>query len=130
VSAFILWIIWSFVVLTVALTLAYRRVDLKTSTTILGFTLIAYSLIGVGHWLWVLILWVLYAGMVGLNVPTLRRERISAPLLNIYRSMVPSLSDTEREALEAGTVWWDGELFSGCPDWSKLTAMPPARLTD
>ncbi len=129
-SAFILWIIWSFVVLTVALTLAYRRVDLKTSTTILGFTLIAYSLIGVGHWLWVLILWVLYAGMVGLNVPTLRRERISAPLLNIYRSMVPSLSDTEREALEAGTVWWDGELFSGCPDWSKLTAMPPARLTD
>jgi acyl-CoA dehydrogenase len=39
------------------------------------------------------------------------------------------MSSTEREALEAGTVWWDGELFSGKPDWSKLRAIPPPRLS-
>ena len=36
--------------------------------------------------------------------------------------MLPAMSDTEREALEAGTVWWDGELFTGRPDWPKLLA--------
>jgi acyl-CoA dehydrogenase len=40
------------------------------------------------------------------------------------------MSDTEREALEAGDVWWDADLFTGTPDWSKLLAVAPARLTD
>src|SRR5262249_40947266 len=43
---------------------------------------------------------------------------------------LPQLSDTEREAIEAGDVWWDAELFTGNPDWSKLLAFPPAKLTD
>jgi acyl-CoA dehydrogenase len=44
--------------------------------------------------------------------------------------MLPPLSRTEREALEAGTVWWDGELFTGKPDWDRLLAMPGPKLTD
>ena len=40
------------------------------------------------------------------------------------------MSDTEREALEAGDVWWDADLFTGNPDWAKLLANPPATLTD
>jgi acyl-CoA dehydrogenase len=44
--------------------------------------------------------------------------------------MLPSLSDTEREALEAGTVGWDGELFSGDPDWQKLLDLPAPALTE
>ena len=36
------------------------------------------------------------------------------------------MSQTEQEALDAGTVWWDGELFSGKPDWNKLLAYPQA----
>ena len=43
--------------------------------------------------------------------------------------MLPSLSDTEREAIEAGDVWWDADLFGGNPDWAKLLAFPPAVLT-
>ena len=39
------------------------------------------------------------------------------------------MSDTEREALEAGDVWWDADLFSGNPDWAKLLAIPQATLT-
>lgn len=58
-----------------------------------------------------------------------RRERISRPLLGWVRGMLPTLSDTEAEALKSGSVDWDGELFSGHPDWSRLLATPHARLT-
>lgn len=129
-SAFFLWVIWQLAIICIALALAYRRVDLKTSTIILGFTLLAFSLLGVGYWWWKLLLWVVFAGLVSLNIPGFRKQTITAPLLKVYRSILPSISDTEREALEAGTVWWDGELFSGAPDWSKLTALPAPRYTD
>ncbi|MDX1738294.1 MAG: acyl-CoA dehydrogenase family protein, partial [Alphaproteobacteria bacterium] len=52
--------------------------------------------------------------------PPLRRHTLSAPLMNMVGKILPTMGDTERIALEAGTVWWDGELFSGRPDWSKL----------
>ena len=42
---------------------------------------------------------------------------------------MPPISETERDAIDAGTVWWDGELFTGTPDWSKLVAMKPAALS-
>ena len=129
-SEILLWSAWSIALLGVGLTLAYKRVDLKTSTIVLGFSLLAYTLFGDSHWLWELALWFLYAGIASLNNPSFRRERITAPLLRIYKSILPSISDTEREALDAGTVWWDGELFSGRPDWSRLTALPAPQLTE
>jgi acyl-CoA dehydrogenase len=60
---------------------------------------------------------------------TLRQKAISRPLLRLFRGLMPPISDTEREALEAGTVWWDAELFSGRPDWKKLLSIPPPALT-
>jgi len=126
----LLSLLWLAAFIAVALALAYRRVDLATSTIILGFSLLAYSLFGVIHWLWMLLLWVGFAGLVTINFQNFRRERITAPLLRIYREILPPISATEREALEAGTVWWDGELFSGQPDWSKLTSLPAAKLTE
>ena len=54
---------------------------------------------------------------------------ISDPLLHWFRKALPQVSQTEQEALDAGTVWWDGELFSGNPDWSKLFGTPKPRLT-
>jgi acyl-CoA dehydrogenase len=129
-STFLLSIIWLAAFIAIALALAYRRVDLTTSTIVLGFSLLTYSLFGTGHWLWMLLLWIGFAGLIALNMPNVRREKISAPLLKIYREILPPISDTEREALDAGTVWWDGELFSGQPDWSKLTSLPAAKLTE
>ncbi|MDP7420002.1 MAG: acyl-CoA dehydrogenase, partial [Gammaproteobacteria bacterium] len=125
----LLALLWFAAFLVVVLALAYRRVDLTTSTIVLGFSLLAYSLFGTGHWLWMLLLWLGYAGLIMVNLPDFRRDRISAPLLSIYRQILPPISDTEREALEAGTVWWDGELFSGQPDWSVLTALAAPKLT-
>ena len=62
-------------------------------------------------------------------VRPLRRAVISRPLFATYRKVLPQMSDTERDALEAGTVWWEGELFRGKPDWKKLHAYPKPTLT-
>ena len=59
-----------------------------------------------------------------------RRDFITKPIFSLARGVLPAMSDTEREALEAGDVWWDADLFTGDPDWSKLLAYPPATLTD
>jgi acyl-CoA dehydrogenase len=64
-----------------------------------------------------------------LNIPPLRRKVVSDAVLTAFRKILPPMSQTERDAIEAGTVWWDGELFSGNPRWSKLLAMPRPRLT-
>ena len=61
---------------------------------------------------------------------TFRRRWISDPLFDWAKASLPSLSNTEREALEAGDVWWDADLFSGAPDWTKLHAFPQARLSE
>ena len=68
--------------------------------------------------------------VVLLGLRPLRRAVLSAPIFNMYRKVLPQMSDTERDALEAGTVWWEGELFRGRPDWSRLHAYPRPRLSD
>ncbi|MEO9074506.1 MAG: acyl-CoA dehydrogenase family protein, partial [Nitrosospira sp.] len=64
-----------------------------------------------------------------LFVPAVRRALISNRLLKIFRKILPQVSQTEQEALDAGTVWWDGDLFSGKPDWNKLLAYPKPKLS-
>ncbi|QOZ28257.1 acyl-CoA dehydrogenase [Bradyrhizobium sp. CCBAU 51753] len=59
-----------------------------------------------------------------------RRDRITKPIFSWARGVLPTMSDTEREALEAGDVWWDADLFTGNPDWPKFLAYAPAKLTD
>lgn len=76
-----------------------------------------------------LILWVLFVAVLPLGIPIIRRPLISAWLLPMMRRALPPMSQTEREALEAGTVWWDGDLFSGNPNWTKLHETPQPQLT-
>ena len=76
------------------------------------------------------ILWVIFISLAILNVESLRREHITIRVLEVFRNMLPSLSKTERDALEAGSVWWEGELFSGMPNWQKLTELPAPQLTE
>ena len=63
------------------------------------------------------------------GVPLLRRNLVSATLLRLFRKVLPPISATEQEAIDAGTVWWDGELFSGRPDWDKMLAYPKCSLS-
>jgi acyl-CoA dehydrogenase len=64
-----------------------------------------------------------------LVVPALRRRVLSDRVLAVYRRILPDMSSTEKEAIDAGTVWWDGDLFSGRPDWTRLLATPTPRLS-
>lgn len=62
-------------------------------------------------------------------IKRLRRNLLSKPIFRWARGSLPTLSATEREAMEAGDTWWDADLFSGAPDWEKLRQMQPASLT-
>jgi acyl-CoA dehydrogenase len=62
-------------------------------------------------------------------LPVLRRGLVTASIFRAFRKALPSMSQTEKDALEAGTVWWEGELFAGWPDWQKLLAYPVPKLT-
>ena len=110
--------------------LAYQRIDLRTSTIATGIAVAAYVVLGNGHFLWNLLLIAAFGAMVIPNIVEFRREKLTKPLLAIYRKMLPKMSDTEREALEAGNVGWDGELFSGMPKWDKLMSYPVPKLSD
>ena len=63
-----------------------------------------------------------------MSEPSFRRDRLSKPIFRWAQHVLPTLSETEREAIEAGDVWWDADLFGGNPDWAKLLAVPPATL--
>jgi acyl-CoA dehydrogenase len=58
-----------------------------------------------------------------------RRDNITRFIYGWAKGVLPTLSATEREAIEAGDVWWDAEIFTGNPDWSKLLAVPEAKLS-
>jgi len=129
-SSFLISFSWLLLFVGGGIFLAYQRIDLRTSTIATGLALLAYTIFGNGWWLWLLLLWALFGLMIVPNLVELRREKITRPLLDIYRKMLPSMSDTEREALEAGNVWWDGELFSGMPDWEQLMKFPAPELSE
>jgi acyl-CoA dehydrogenase len=112
---------------------------------------LACAYLGAPGWLWTLALGAFVAGLVGLgnpplplaalalaafvafalvaNVGPLRRALLSAPMLRAFRRVLPPMSQTEADAINAGTVWWDGDLFSGKPDWAKLLAFPKPELS-
>ena len=79
------------------------------------------------------ILWFGLAGLLALTallaVAPIRRALITRSIFSAYRKVLPQMSDTERDALEAGSVWWEGDLFRGKPDWQKLHAYPMPKLT-
>ncbi len=123
-------IFWVSLFLATLWLVLYLRLSLIISTVILAGILVA---VGVWsdisgltqsiHWLVFLLI------AVPLNVSVVRRALISDRVFSLFKTIMPSMSNTEREALEAGSVWWDGELFSGKPDWSKLLDTPAPKLS-
>jgi acyl-CoA dehydrogenase len=63
------------------------------------------------------------------NIRPLRHQFVSLPVLKYVRAVLPPMSTTERDAIDAGTVWWEAELFRGAPNWSILSNYPEAKLT-
>ncbi len=112
--------------------LAYRRLPLIAFTVVFTLLLAAYTL---GPWhappsgVWKGFLWLMLAALWLLNIRPLRKLLISLPFLKAYMRLLPAMSQTEKEALDAGTVWWDGELFTGKPRFEKLLASKAPQLT-
>jgi acyl-CoA dehydrogenase len=100
--------------------LAYRRATLAVSTGVLLLLLAIYWGLGMAPDWWKTLISVPFAVLFLLNVRPLRIRLITRPFMKKYRKLLPTMSATEREALDAGTVWWDGELFTGGPNWQKL----------
>ena len=107
--------------------LFYHRVNLTLSSLILlAFTAVMGA---INLWtLWLLV--PLAILLLPLNIPALRRSLFSGPALRTFRKVMPAMSRTEKEAIEAGTTWWEGDLFGGKPDWKKLQDYPEQRLTE
>jgi acyl-CoA dehydrogenase len=115
--------------IAVTLYLAYKRLSLVAFAATFTVLLAAYAVLGRPSGLWYGLLLVLLALLWLLTIRPLRIALITRPFMKAYLRMLPSMSQTEREALEAGTVWWDGELFTGAPRWEKLLAAKPPVLS-
>ena len=125
-------VVITLVFVAAVLFLAYRRLSLLAFTATFTVLLIAYTLLGASGTpagAWKGFLWLLLAGLWLLNLRPLRKAIITRPFMKAYLKLLPPMSQTEREALEAGTVWWDGELFTGAPKWSKLLSARAPQLT-
>ncbi|MCP1674944.1 acyl-CoA dehydrogenase [Natronocella acetinitrilica] len=124
-------ILWLIGLIGLSAVVAYAGVWLLTGTAIMAVYLALMTVAGPLHWTVNLLLWLLFALIaIPLNVEGLRRRYISRPLFHWFGKVLPAMSETEREAIEAGTVWWDGQLFSGNPDWDALLHYPSPRLSD
>ncbi|ELZ9930739.1 acyl-CoA dehydrogenase FadE [Cronobacter malonaticus] len=106
--------------------LFYHRVSLPLSSLILLAWTAALGAVGLWS-LWLLV--PLAIILVPLNVTPVRKSLISAPVFRGFRKVMPPMSRTEKEAIDAGTTWWEGDLFRGNPDWQKLHNYPQPKLT-
>ena len=92
--------------------------------------LAVFTLAGGFSLFWGLLFWgVFLLPTIFFGMPELRRSYLSRPLLQRIRQVLPPMSETERDAIEAGSVWWEAELFRGAPDWSKLHNYPMPKLS-
>ena len=109
---------------------AYYRLPQIVWSSVLGFLLLIYTFSDFAGLATIVVLWAMYLiVIIPLNVINIRHKYISEPLLQFMRDSMPSISKTEQEALDAGKVWWEGELFSGDPDYSKIRNLPAPKLS-
>ncbi|WP_100752209.1 acyl-CoA dehydrogenase FadE [Vibrio salilacus] len=112
--------------IVVLATCLYHRSSLLTSIAALTITMVVLSVFGgVGSLSWLLYI----AAIAVLAVPSIRQSLISKKALLLFKKVLPAMSKTEKEALDAGTVWWEAELFKGKPDWKKLHQIQDPKLS-
>ena len=107
--------------------LFYHQVNLLLSSVILLAWTAALGFAGIWS-IWVLV--PLAIILVPFVFTPMRKSLISAPVFRSFRKVMPPMSRTEKEAIDAGTTWWEGDLFRGKPDWEKLHNYPQPKLTE
>ncbi len=104
----------------------YHRMSLVKSVSLLTAAMLVLTITGsVG-----VIGWTLYVLAIAVfAVSGIRQSLISRKALALFKTVLPAMSQTEKEALDAGTVWWEAELFKGKPEWEKLHAIQAPKLS-
>jgi len=110
---------------------AYHRAPLWLWTVAAGVVLAALGGAGRMDGVGATVAWIAFAVLAAIfNAPPLRRRLVTRHALRAFKRALPRMSETERAAIDAGTVWWDAELFGGRPDWRRLLANPVPRLSE
>ncbi|WP_312234813.1 acyl-CoA dehydrogenase, partial [Stutzerimonas nitrititolerans] len=124
-------LIWLLVLLLGIALIAHYRVSPVPALAIVAAYL---ALMGAADetpvWLMVVLWLVLLVVAIPILLADVRIKYFSGPMFDWFKKVLPPISDTERDAIEAGSVWWDGELFSGRPNWDTLLGYPRAKLTE
>ncbi|GAB3671333.1 acyl-CoA dehydrogenase [Salinisphaera aquimarina] len=111
-------------------TLLYRGVSLAVFTGLTVAVIVALWAVGIVGSIGFTILAVLVAiPALVFNVVPLRRALLTTRLYGVFRKILPEMGATEKEALEAGDVWWEAEMFRGRPDWKQLLDFKLTELT-
>ncbi len=123
--------LWCWVWVLVTGVLLYHRATLTiwqiASTVLLVFA----SVLGHLSWYGLTLCWsILLASVIVFSIKPLRRQLLTRPIFTLYRRLMPSMSSTEKEALHAGTLSWEKELFSGAPRWRQLHQFSRPILTE
>lgn len=101
--------------------IARHQIPFRTLALITLFFLLIFTLAGGFNLFWGLVFWIAFlVPAVLLGLPHIRQQFLARPLLQRIRKILPPMSETERDAIDAGTVWWEAELFRGAPDWQLL----------
>ena len=125
-----MWLFGVLILLCGIAWLIHRRVAPLPALGVIALYLVGLGLFTHTPGLLLGVCWLLLAGTLAfLALPDLRRQWFTRPLFAWLKRTLPPMSRTEREAIGAGTVWWDGELFSGRPNWHTLLGYAPATLT-
>ena len=112
-------------------TIARYSISFKYLAIVVTAALFIFTLSGGFSLLWGTIVWVLFLlPTIFLGVSDIRQKSLSNPLLKRIKAVLPPMSDTERDAIEAGSVWWESELFRGAPDWGQLLHYKTPVLSD
>ncbi len=105
---------------------AYKRMRTGTALAVAAGALVVMGL----FWEVAIVPWVLLVTFAALYfLHDLRKDKITLPIFKMFKSVLPPMNQTEKDALEAGDVWWDGELFKGNPDWDKMLSYPKPELS-
>lgn len=116
--------------LIVVLALLFVRAKLWQWTTVTFIALLLYTKFSSVSFAWLCFVWMIFwIAAILLNLRGLRRSLITHHVLKIYRQIMPRMSDTEKEAINAGTVSFEAEIFRGAIDWRKFLNTPTAKLT-
>ncbi len=123
--------IWTGFLILIILVSAYLRLPLLVWSLLLAAGLVTLTIFSGAETSEKTLLWILFAAVIiPLNLKPVRLNLFSRAIYRAMKKIMPTISQTEQDALDAGDVWWEAELFSGRPDFSFLQNLPKPVLSD